>query len=89
MKDLRTEEEAENRTLWGRVVKSATWAEAAFVKKRDVARESWETEGHEKNKGIGNGKKDARIQSNSSTNLNRRYRLKIMTISHFRASHIT
>ena len=63
-KDLRTEEEAENRTLWGRVVKSATWAKRLFVKKRDVARESWETEGHEKNKGhIGNGKEDARIQS--------------------------
>ena len=36
-KNLRTEEEAENRSLWGRVVKSATWAKRLFVKKRDVA----------------------------------------------------
>ena len=49
-KDLTTEEETARKGVWGRFVKSASWAKKVFVgKKQDVSLDTWDDEGHVNN----------------------------------------
>jgi ubiquitin-protein ligase E3 C len=49
-KDLTTEEETAQKGVWGRFIKSASWAKKVFVgKKKDVSLETWDNEGHVNN----------------------------------------
>ena len=47
---MTTEEETARKGVWGRFVKSASWAKKVFVgKKQDVSLDAWDDEGHVNN----------------------------------------
>ncbi len=75
-KDLTTEEETARKGVWGRFVKSASWAKKVFVgKKQDVSLDTWDDEGHVNNNNNYNekesqkGRKKSRYSKGNKRNI--------------------